>query len=229
MGGMRILLVEDDGLVAAGLKQGLARAGYTVDVADSAEAAQACVAQESFDLALVDIGLPGLDGLGLIRQWRAQGRTMPVLVLSARSTMEDTISGLDVGADDYLVKPFRLPELVARVRALIRRSHAVADSCLRHGPLVLDTAAHSATLDGQPLELTPREWAILEILLLASPRVVNKDRLVQGLAGWDKDITPNAVEVHVSRLRAKLGLGGIEIRTVRGIGYRLDAPGDEAA
>jgi DNA-binding response OmpR family regulator len=147
-----------------------------------------------------------------------------VLVLSARSTMEDTISGLDVGADDYLIKPFRLPELVARARALIRRSNAVADSCLRHGALLLDTAVHSATLGGQPLELTPREWAILEILLLASPNVVNKDRLVQGLAGWDKDITPNAVEVHVSRLRAKLGVGGIEIRTVRGIGYRLDEP-----
>lgn len=225
---MRILVVEDDGLVAAGLKQGLARAGYTVDVAVSAEAAGACLQREAVDLAVVDIGLPGADGLSLIRQWRQQGLALPVLVLSARSSMEDTISGLDVGADDYLGKPFRLPELVARVRALIRRSHAVADSCLRHGPLLLDTAAHTATLAGQPLELTPREWAILEILLLASPNVVNKDRLMQGLAGWDKDITPNAVEVHVSRLRAKLALGGIEIRTVRGIGYRLDAPALEA-
>ena len=220
---MRILVVEDDGLVAAGLKQGLVQAGYTVDVAASAEAAEACAKDESFDLAVVDIGLPRIDGLTLIRQWRAQGRVFPVLVLSARSSMEDTISGLDVGADDYLGKPFRLPELVARIRALIRRSHAVADSCLRHGALQLDTATRSASLGEQALELTPREWAILEILLLASPKVVSKDRLVQGLAGWDKDVTPNAVEVHVSRLRAKLGVGGIEIRTVRGIGYRLDA------
>ncbi|MFO1340796.1 MAG: response regulator [Burkholderiaceae bacterium] len=226
---MRILVVEDDGLVAAGLKQGLTRAGYTVDVAPSAEAAEACVKDESFDLAVVDIGLPQADGLTLIRRWRAEGRALPVLVLSARSSMEDTISGLDVGADDYLGKPFRLPELVARMRALIRRSHAVADTTLRHGALVLDTATHAATLAGAPLELTPREWAILEILLLASPNVVSKDRLVQGLAGWDKDITPNAVEVHVSRLRAKLGIGGIEIRTVRGIGYRLDAPAEPPA
>ena len=221
---MRLLVVEDDGLVAAGLKQGLTRAGYTVDVAGSAEAAEASVKNESFDLAVVDIGLPGSDGLTLIRRWRAEGRTLPVLVLSARSSMEDTISGLDVGADDYLGKPFRLPELAARIRALIRRAHAVAETVLRHGALQLDTATHTATLGGAPLELTPREWAILEILMLASPNVVSKDRLVQGLAGWDKDITPNAVEVHVSRLRAKLGLGGIEIRTVRGIGYRLDAP-----
>lgn len=221
---MRLLVVEDDALVAAGLKQGLSRAGYTVDVAASAEAAEASVRREAFDLAVVDIGLPGADGLSLIRQWREQGRVLPVLVLSARSSLEDTVSGLDVGADDYLGKPFRLPELVARVRALIRRSHAVAGAQLRHGPLLLDTAAHTATLSGQPLELTPREWAILEILLMASPKVVNKDRLVQALAGWDRDITPNAVEVHVSRLRAKLALGGIEIRTVRGIGYRLDEP-----
>ncbi|MEK8030349.1 response regulator [Ideonella sp. DXS29W] len=225
---MRLLVVEDDGLVAAGLKQGLTRAGYTVDVAGSAEAAEASVKNESFDLAVVDIGLPGSDGLTLIRRWRSEGRALPVLVLSARSSMEDTISGLDVGADDYLGKPFRLPELAARIRALIRRAHAVAETVLRHGALQLDTATHSATLAGAPLELTPREWAILEILMLASPNVVSKDRLVQGLAGWDKDITPNAVEVHVSRLRAKLGIGGIEIRTVRGIGYRLDAPVEPA-
>lgn len=225
---MRILVVEDDALVAAGLKQGLTRAGYTVDVAGSAEEAELSVRHETFDLAVVDIGLPRADGLSLIRQWRSQGRGLPVLVLSARSSMEDTISGLDVGADDYLGKPFRLPELVARVRALIRRSNSVADTCLRHGPLMLDTAAHTATLAGEPLELTPREWAIVEILLLASPKVVNKDRLVQAMAGWDKDITPNAIEVHVSRLRAKLGVGGIEIRTVRGIGYRLDSPAADA-
>jgi DNA-binding response OmpR family regulator len=136
--------------------------------------------------------------------------------------MEDTINGLDVGADDYMVKPFRLPELVARMRALIRRSHAVTDAALRHGPLSLNTATREATLAGRPLELTNREWAILEALLMASPNVLNKSRLVQTLAGWDKDITPNAVEVHVSRLRAKLAASGMEIRTVRGIGYRID-------
>lgn len=221
---MRILVVEDDGLVASGLKQGLSQAGYTVDVAASAEAADVSLQSERYDLALVDVGLPGTDGLTLIRRLRTRGDAMPVLVLSARGSMEDTISGLDVGADDYMAKPFRLPELVARIRALIRRSNSMTDTCLRHDGLILDTGSHAATLNGSPLDLTNREWAILETLLTASPNVVSKDRLVQNLAGWDRDVTPNAIEVHVSRLRAKLAAGQIEIRTVRGIGYRIDAP-----
>ena len=135
-----------------------------------------------------------------------------------------TIRGLDAGADDYMSKPYRLPEVAARIRALIRRSNAVADACLSHDGLRLDTRSRTATLNDEPLELTNREWAILELLLMASPAVVSKDRLVQSLAGWDKDITPNAIEVHVSRLRHKLATGTIVIRTVRGIGYRVDAP-----
>ncbi len=220
---MRVLVVEDDDLVASGLKQGLQLAGYTVDLTDSAEAAAISLQHEEFDLAVVDIGLPGADGLSLIRRLRMQGKTLPVLVLSARTSLEDTVSGLDVGADDYIAKPFRLPELVARLRALIRRAHSVGNACLRHDGLCLDTASRLATLDEQPLELTKREWAILELLLLASPKVISKDKLVQSLAGWDKDITTNAVEVHISRLRGKLATGNIEIRTVRGIGYRIDA------
>jgi two-component system, OmpR family, response regulator QseB len=220
---MRILVVEDDRLVASGIKQGVSQAGYTVDLAASAEAAEASVQDEAFDLAVVDIGLPRADGLTLIRRLRAAGNPLPVLVLSARGSMEDTISGLDVGADDYMSKPFRLPELIARIRALIRRANSIADACLRHEGLTLNTDSRSASLDGQALELTNREWTILETLLMASPSVVSKDRLVQSLAGWDKDITPNAIEVHVSRLRAKLAAGRIEIRTVRGIGYRIDA------
>ncbi|HJW26799.1 MAG TPA: response regulator transcription factor [Rhodocyclaceae bacterium] len=220
---MRLLIVEDDALVALGLKQSLSKAGYTVDLATSAEQAERFLAAEKFDLALVDIGLPKADGLALIRQLRGRGSAIPVLVLSARGSLEDTISGLDVGADDYMTKPFRLPELVARIRALIRRSHAVAHEELCHRDLVLNTSERMATLAGAPLDLTNREWAILEALLMASPKVVSKDGLVQRLAGWDKDMTPNAVEVHVSRLRAKLQPGNIEIRTVRGIGYRVDA------
>lgn len=220
---MRVLVVEDDAPVAQGLKEGLQQLAYTVDVAASAEAAAAFVADESFDIALVDIGLPGADGLSLIRRLRGDGLTLPILVLTARSSMEDTVRGLDAGADDYLVKPYRLPEVAARMRALIRRSHAVADACLRHDRLTLDTRSREARLDDESLDLTPREWAILEMLLMASPAVVSKERLVQGLAGWDKDITPNAIEVHVSRLRAKLAPGNIVIRTVRGIGYRIDA------
>jgi len=221
---MRLLIVEDDTLVASGLKQGLLQLGYTVDVAASAEAAETFVEGEIFDLALVDIGLPKADGLHFIRQLRSRGNRLPVLVLTARDSMEDTINGLDAGADDYMTKPYRLPEVAARMRALIRRSNAIADACLHHDGLSLDTRSHTASLNNEPLELTNREWAILEILLMASPGVVSKEKLVQSLAGWDKDITPNAVEVHISRLRSKLSSGSITIRTVRGIGYRVDAP-----
>ena len=221
---MRILVVEDEPLVAQGLKQGLEQLRYTVDVASSAEEAESFVQYESFDMALVDIGLPKADGLHFIRQLRARGQNLPILVLTARDSMDDTIRGLDAGADDYMTKPYRLPEIAARIRALIRRSNAIADACLRHNGLCLDTRSHTATLDEIPLELTNREWAILELLLMASPAVVSKDKLVQSLAGWDSDITQNAIEVHISRLRGKLSSGNIVIRTIRGIGYRVDAP-----
>jgi len=221
---MRILIVEDESLVAQGLKQGLVQMGYTVDIAASAEEAESFVHCENFDMALVDIGLPKADGFHFIRQLRAHGKGLPVLILTARDSMEDTIKGLDAGADDYLTKPYRLPEIGARIRALIRRSNAIAQACLRHNGLSLDTASHVATLDGLPLELTNREWAILELLLMASPAVVSKEKLVQSLAGWDKEITLNAIEVHISRLRSKLSEGDVTIRTIRGMGYRVDAP-----
>ncbi len=223
---MRVLLVEDDQLVADGLKEGLKQLNYTVDLAFSAESAQKMISMESYDIALVDIGLPGADGLSLIRQLRAAGCCLPILILSAFDSMEDTVRGLDSGADDYLTKPYRLPEVAARMRALLRRSKAVLDSCLVHDTLKMDLASRTATLDGELLELTRREWAILELLLLASPSVLSKDKLMQSLAGWDKDITPNAIEVHVSRLRHKLESTKVNIRTVRGIGYRIDAPSD---
>lgn len=221
---MRILVVEDDALVASGLKQGLQQLSYTVDVAGSAEEAEAFVGRESFDMALVDIGLPKADGIHFVRQLRSRGNHLPVLILTARESMEETVRGLDAGADDYMTKPYRLPEVAARMRALIRRSNALADACLRHDGLCLDTRSRTATLNGEPLELTNREWAILEMLLMASPAVVSKEKLVQSLAGWDKDITQNAIEVHMSRLRSKLTPATISIRTVRGIGYRVDAP-----
>lgn len=219
---MRILVVEDDSLVASGIKQGLSNAGYAVDVARCGESAERHLQGENFDLAVVDIGLPDIDGLTLVQRLRHRKIRLPVLVLTARGSMEDTIAGLDVGADDYMAKPFRLPELIARIRALIRRAHSVASTELRHDQLILNTGSHTATLHGEPLFLTLREWTILEILLLASPKVVSKDKLLQSLTGWDRNITPNAIEVHVSRLRAKVVPGGIEIRTVRGIGYRVD-------
>lgn len=223
---MRILVVEDDDTVAAGLVEGLTAAGFTVDHAPTAETAEAALAHTAYDLALVDIGLPKMDGLELIRRLRRRGVAVPVLVLTARDAMEDRVEGLDLGADDYMTKPFLLPELLARVRALIRRSRSVASSQLALGPLVLDLGARTAHLGEVSLDLTGREWDILEQLMLAAPKVVSKQKLVESLSRWDNELTPNAVEIYVSRLRAKLETGDeppeVSIRTVRGIGYRID-------
>jgi len=226
---MRLLVVEDDDTVASGLTEGLVGAGFTVDRVAAAEPAESALAHTAYDLALVDIGLPGMDGLELIRRLRRRGIAVPVLVLTARDAMEDRIAGLDLGADDYLTKPFLLPELLARVRALIRRSCSVASSELVLGALVLNLATHSAHLGAANLELTGREWNILEQLMLAAPKVVNKQKLVESLSRWDNELTLNAVEIYISRLRTKLEHGaqegevaGVSIRTVRGIGYRID-------
>lgn len=221
---MRILIVEDDRWMAGALKRGLERAGFTADDVRSGEEAEACARHEAFDLAVVDLGLPGMDGLELIRRWRRAGDSRPVLILTARDALSDRVDALELGGDDFMAKPFELPELIARVRALIRRSKAVASSQLTCGALEMDLGRRSARLNGQSLELRRREWEILECLLLSSPKMVTKDTLVQILTGWGSELTNNAVEVYVSRLRAKLQSGGIEIRTIRGIGYRLDAP-----
>jgi DNA-binding response OmpR family regulator len=221
---MRILVVEDDPLVADGVKLGLQRAGFAVDVVSSAETAEVALRDESFDLAIIDLGLPGADGMELVRRLRRRGEALPLLILTARDALQDRVDGLELGADDFMVKPFQLPELVARVRALIRRSQSVLSSEIDHGSLKMDLARRSASLAGQPVELTGREWSILECLLLHAPRVVSKDKLLQSIGGWDSELTQNAIEVYVSRLRYKLEPGGIHIRTVRGIGYRLDEP-----
>ena len=224
---MRILVVEDDPLVASGIKEGLRLARFTVDLVGRAEQAEVQIrAGEVFDLAIVDLGLPGMDGLMLIRQLRQSGVQLPILILTARDSLEDCVQGLEVGADDYMTKPFRLPELAARVRALVRRANSVVSSILNYGALELDTTRHSATLAGMPLELTLSEWTLLETMVMLSPQVASKARLLQTLSGWDKDMSANAIEVHVSRLRAKLADSGLCIRTVRGIGYRLDDPKD---
>jgi len=222
---VRILVVEDDALVADAIRRGLGEAGYAVDHVDSAERAGTALGTESFDLAVVDIGLPGADGLTLLQRMRRGGTAVPVLILTARDALADRVSALDLGADDYLVKPFALPELVARSRALIRRSRSAASAELVIGALRLDLAARRAEVDGTAVSLTRREWAVLECLALNIGRVVAKDRLLQAIANWDEDIGANAIEVYVSRLRTKLG-GAAPIRTVRGLGYRLDdAPG----
>jgi DNA-binding response OmpR family regulator len=219
---MRLLLVEDDVMVASGMKLGLCDAGYTVDWVGSGERAEQALEKDSFDLAIVDIGLPGMDGLELTRRLRSQGLSMPVLMLTARDALQDRVQGLDLGADDYMVKPFELPELLARLRALLRRSQAATSAVLGFGPLEMDTAHRRVTLSGQPMDLGPREWSVLEYLLIQAPKPAAKDKLLQALTGWDKEITLNAIEVYVSRLRGKLEPAGVALRAIRGFGYRLE-------
>jgi len=218
---MRILLVEDDELVADAVIRGLSSAGFTVDHAASAELARIALAVEHFDLAVVDIGLPGADGLSLLARLRSAGDAMPVLVLTARYALQEKIRAFDLGADDFLMKPFEQAELAARCRALIRRAGQVPSGALKLGRLQIDLLGHQLQIDGVAVELTKREWLVLESLAHNVGRVVTKERLLQALAGWEQDMTANAVETHVSRLRAKLGDAAV-IRTVRGLGYRLD-------
>jgi two-component system, OmpR family, response regulator len=221
---MRILVIEDDAVVADAVKVGVSRAGFTVDQVDSAEEAEVVLRTESFDLAVVDLGLPRADGMELIRRLRRRGAALPLLILTAWDGLQDRVDSLELGADDFMVKPFHLAELVARIRALIRRSKSVVSSEVAYGPLTMNLAARNAFLTGREVELTGREWSILECLLLHAPKVVSKDKLQQTVSGWQQELTPNAIEVYVSRLRGKLEPGGIYIRTVRGIGYRLDEP-----
>jgi DNA-binding response OmpR family regulator len=220
---MRVLLVEDDAALATGIVEGLERAGMSVDHLVAAEPAESALALTAYDLAIVDLGLPGMDGLELIRRVRRRKSTIPILILTARDGLDDRVKGLDIGADDYLVKPFLLPELQARARALIRRGGAAAGSTLTIGPLTLDLGLRAARLDGTELELTGREWDVLQHLMLAAPKVLSKKKLMESLGSWDSEISPNAIEIYVSRLRAKLADSGVTIRTVRGIGYRLES------
>jgi len=209
-------------MVASGIKLGLTNAGYTVDWVGSAERAELALEKDSFDLAIVDIGLPAVDGLELTRRLRMRGLALPVLTLTARDALHDRVQGLVLGADDYMLKPFELPELLARLRALLRRSQAATSAVLAFGPLEMDTALRRVQLAGRPMELGPREWTVLEYLLLQAPKPAAKDKMLAALTGWDKEITTNAIEVYVSRLRSKLEPAGVLLRSIRGFGYRLE-------
>jgi DNA-binding response OmpR family regulator len=171
---------------------------------------------------VLDLGLPDGDGTELIQWIRRSGLDLPILVLTARDSLEDTVQGLDLGADDYMTKPFRLPEVTARLRALVRRCHAKSEPLLKAGRLTLDPAQRLAWVGEAALELSPKEWTVLEQLMLAAPKVVPKFRLLEQISSWDKDITPNSVEVHVSRIRQKLPGSGVVVRTLRGLGYRIE-------
>ena len=219
---MRILVVEDEPTLLAQLVAAITAAGHTVEMARDGQEAAYLGEVEDFDAVVLDLGLPIVDGLSVLRGWRRQGRSMPVLILTARSSWHEKVTGMDAGADDYLAKPFHMEELLARLRALLRRSQAATTSILTLGALSIDTAAHQVMADGQSLDVGPREWTVLQYLMLHAPKPVSKEKLLQSLTGWDKEITPNAVEVYISRLRAKLEPYGIALRSIRGFGYRIE-------
>ena len=219
---MRILLVEDDALLANALKQALAYDGYAVDSAsDGIEANQALIYQ-TYDCLLLDLGLPKLDGFEVIRQARARKLDTPILIITARDALSDRLKGLNLGADDYLIKPFAVPELEARVRALIRRRTGVTETILSLGPVEANSASRQASAHGKPLDLSAREFAALEALLLKAGRVVSKEELASHLYGFGDEVTDNAIEVCIFRLRKKLTPHHITVKTVRGLGYLLD-------
>ena len=219
---MRILLVEDDAVLSTALRRALVQGAYAVDVAEHGERARDALLNDVYDLVILDIGLPKVDGFELLRELRARGVRVPVLVLTARDALEDRVKGLDLGADDYLTKPFDLPEFEARVRALIRRGHHRASASLRHGALRLDTAGRRLYSGAQPIDLSVRELAVIELLMLREGRVVTKEQMVDHLYGWNEEVSGNAIEVCVHRLRKKLEPADANIRTVRGMGYLLD-------
>ncbi|HEY0955191.1 MAG TPA: response regulator transcription factor [Roseateles sp.] len=219
---MRVLLVEDEAVLRGQLRQMLAQAGYAVDEAADGQAALHLGATEPYDAVVLDLGLPLLDGLTVLQRWRSQGRTMPVLILTARDGWHEKVAGIDAGADDYLAKPFHTEELLARLRALVRRSHGIASPLLRHGDITLDTRTGTVTQQGVTVGLTAHEYRLLAYLMHRAGQVVSRTELVEHLYAQDFERDSNTVEVFVGRLRRKLGADLIE--TVRGLGYRLAAP-----
>lgn len=218
---MRILVVEDSELVADAVRRGLDAAGFAVDHVPSAEQALAAFATVDYDAAIVDIGLPGEDGLTLLARLRQAGKTLPILILTARQAVDDRLKAFDLGADDFVIKPFVQAELIARCRALLRRATLRTSGKTALGPLQIDLHGRQLLIDDGEVELTAREWAVFEHLLRHVGRTVPKDQLLQAISSFDNEMTANAVEVYVSRLRAKLG-DAVVIRAIRGLGYRLD-------
>ena len=219
---MHVLLVEDDASLSDGIARILLGAGHAVEARATGSDALEATRSRRFDLMLLDIGLPGIDGYEVLRRLRSAQDATPVLVLTARDHINERVYGLDLGADDYLAKPFAMAELGARVRALLRRAQMQSSPRITHGPLSMDKAARRAYLAGEQLDLTAREWAVLEVLLQKVEKIVSKDSIINWVAGRDGELSPNAVEVYISRLRAKLEPAGIRIRTVRGFGYMLE-------
>ena len=220
---MRILIAEDDQVLADGLLRTLRSSGAAVDhVASGNEADAALMTNTEFDLLILDLGLPNTHGLAVLKKLRARGSSLPVLILTAADSVEERVRGLDHGADDYMAKPFSLQELEARVRALTRRGMGAASNTIKHGPLVFDQLGRVATMDGLMVDLSARELGLLEVLLQRSGRLVSKDQLVERLCEWGEEVSNNAIEVYIHRLRKKIEKGPIRIATVRGLGYCLE-------
>ena len=223
---MRILVVEDDTVLAAALTRALTQTAYAVDLAENGEDANRSLDSAAYDLVVLDLALPKVDGLAVLRRLRDRRSRVPVLVLSARDALDDRVKGLDLGADDYMTKPFDLPEFEARVRALLRRGQHQSTNLLRHGRLQLDLEARRVFHDGRPIDFSMREFAVMEILMSRQGRVVTKEQMHDRLFGWGEDVGSNAIEVCVHRVRKKLEPCGIEIRTVRGMGYLIEKAAD---
>ncbi|WP_349367761.1 response regulator transcription factor [Salinarimonas sp.] len=218
---MRILIVEDARKIAEAAAAPLHRDGFAVDIVETGQAADEALALQAFDLVILDLGLPDVDGTALIVRWRARGTATPILVLTARTAVEARVSALDRGADDYLIKPFEADELAARCRALLRRARGEAHDVLRAGALVLDRVRKSVSVAGVGIELPNREFRLLDVLLTAQGRVLSKEEIAGKLYGFDDAAGPNAIEVYVARLRKRLEGSGITIRTLRGLGYTV--------
>ncbi len=214
---MRVLLVEDDRMIAQGLQTALRQDGYTVDAVTDGRAAAAALHASTFDLVLLDLGLPLRDGLEVLRELRARGDATPVIILTARDEIQSRIAGLDAGADDYIVKPFDLDEVAARMRSVLRRASGRGDPCIRHGSLCLNPATRAVERDGAPVALSAHEYAVLEALLQRPGAILSRSQLEDRLYGWSGQVESNAIEVYVHSLRRKLGSDAI--RTQRGLGY----------
>ena len=221
---MRVLIAEDDTVLADGLGRALRANGYAVDWVACGSEADAALTTQNYDLVILDLGLPKIAGLEVLRRLRARRAQVPVLILTASDSVEQRVQGLDLGADDYMAKPFALSELEARVRALVRRAMGSGSSLVQLGPLQYDQTSRTAALDGVTLELSARETGLLEVLLQRAGRLVSKEQILDHLCEWDEEVSTNAIEVYMHRLRKKIEGSGLRVMTVRGLGYCLEKP-----
>ncbi|WP_404422183.1 response regulator [Thalassospira australica] len=219
---MRILIVEDNLVLADKIAAALRQTDHAVDLVHDGEDALRLVLQETFDLLILDLSLPGLDGIEILKTVRARKINLPVMILTARGNLDERVAGLDAGADDYMVKPFELSELEARARALLRRNIGQRNPAITVGKLTFNSVDRSVTVDGQPVSLTPRERGVLEILLLNISQVISKEKIALHLFGFDDEASVKSIELYISRLRKKIASCDVEVRTIRGLGYMID-------